>query len=310
MILSASRKTDIPAFFSDWFINRIKEGFLCTRNPLYPEQVSRINLDPDTCDCIVFWTKNPAPMIPKLDTLADYNYYFQFTLTGYDKDIEINLPDKNKLIDTFKELSLKIGKERVIWRYDPILVNDKYTIDWHINTFSKMASELNGYTERCVISFLDFYPKIQDSVNTHNIRKISTEEMTIIASNIIKIATANNMTVGTCAESIDLDALGIEHNACIDGKIIEKICKRELKTSVKKDPSQRALCQCVTSRDIGSYGTCMHGCVYCYANPDARDIKKKLENYDPLSTMLCDSLRPGDIVSEPKIVSSFKKKKF
>ena len=215
MIISASRKTDIPAFFSDWFINRINEGFVCSRNPMYPEKVSRIKLSPDVIDCIVFWTKNPIPMISKLDKLKDYNYYFQSTLTGYDKDIEINLPDKIKLISAFQELSSKIGAEKVIWRYDPIFLNDKYTIEYHINTFKEMAKALNGYTKKCVISFLDFYPKINDRINHLNIRKISDKEINYLASELVKIAKANDITITTCAEKIDLETLGIEHRMYI-----------------------------------------------------------------------------------------------
>ena len=306
MIISASRKTDIPAFFSDWFINRINEGFVCSRNPMYPEKVSRIKLSPDVIDCIVFWTKNPIPMISKLDKLKDYNYYFQFTLTGYDKDIEINLPDKTKLISAFQELSSKIGAEKVIWRYDPIFLNDKYTIEYHINTFKEMAKALNGYTKKCVISFLDFYPKINNRINHLNIRKISDKEINYLASELVKIAKANDITITTCAEKIDLETLGIENNACIDGNLIEMICGKKLK-SVKKDPSQRELCQCIASRDIGTYGTCKNGCIYCYANPDNDEINNNFTKYDPLSPILCDTLKTGDIISDTKVTSLFKK---
>ena len=306
MIISASRKTDIPAFFSDWFINRINEGFVCSRNPMYPEKVSRIKLSPDVIDCIVFWTKNPIPMISKLDKLKDYNYYFQFTLTGYDKDIEINLPDKTKLISAFQELSSKIGAEKVIWRYDPIFLNDKYIIEYHINTFKEMAKALNGYTKKCVISFLDFYPKINDRINHLNIHKISDKEINYLASELVKIAKANDIIIATCAEKIDLETLGIEHNACIDGNLIEMICGKKLK-SVKKDPSQRELCQCIASRDIGTYGTCKNGCIYCYANPDNDEINNNFTKYDPLSPILCDTLKTGDIISDTKVTSLFKK---
>ncbi len=306
MIISASRKTDIPAFFSDWFINRINEGFVCSRNPMYPEKVSRIKLSPDVIDCIVFWTKNPIPMISKLDKLKNYNYYFQFTLTGYDKDIEINLPDKTKLISAFQELSSKIGAEKVIWRYDPIFLNDKYTIEYHINTFKEMAKALNGYTKKCVISFLDFYPKINNKINHLNIRKISDKEINYLASELVKIAKANDIIIATCAEKIDLETLDIEHNACIDGNLIEMICGKKLK-SVKKDPSQRELCQCIASRDIGTYGTCKNGCIYCYANPDNDEINNNFAKYDPLSPILCDTLKTGDIISDTKVTSLFKK---
>jgi Domain of unknown function (DUF1848). len=164
MIISASRRTDIPAFYSEWFLNRIKAGFLIVRNPMNPKQLSRIVLTPDVVDCIVFWTKNPTPMLPKLDELKDYNYYFQFTLTGYGQDIERNLPSKKDvLIPAFLELSEKIGAHRVIWRYDPILINSKYSEEYHVSAFKQIAEALNGHTEKCVFSFVDRYRKNDDA---------------------------------------------------------------------------------------------------------------------------------------------------
>ena len=160
MILSASRRTDIPTFYSEWFFNRIKEGFLYVRNPMNAHQISRIDLSPEVVDCIVFWTKNPIPMLPRLPELDAYKYYFQFTLTGYGKDMETNLPDKKgQLIPAFQELAGKIGKKRVIWRYDPIVFTKKYTPDYHIRAFTQIAEALDGCTEKCVISFVDIYAK-------------------------------------------------------------------------------------------------------------------------------------------------------
>lgn len=178
MIISASRRTDIPAFYSEWFLNRIKEGYAIVRNPMNNKPV-RILLSPDIVDCIVFWTKNPIPMIPRLDELKDYCYYFQFTLTGYGRDVEANLPDKkNELIPAFKQLSDKIGPERVIWRYDPILINEKYSMEYHIEAFSYLASSLKGYTEKCVISFVDMYAKNMKAMHDLGVRDI-TEDVTV-----------------------------------------------------------------------------------------------------------------------------------
>jgi len=141
MILSVSRRTDIPNYYSEWFYNRIREGFLYVRNPMNPHQISKISLSSDIVDCIVFWTKNPANMMPRLDELQNYKYYFQFTLTGYGKDIEPNIPNKRKdLIKTFQNLSERIGSEKVIWRYDPILLNEKYISEYHIKAFKEIAS--------------------------------------------------------------------------------------------------------------------------------------------------------------------------
>lgn len=289
MIISASRKTDIPAYYSEWFINRIKAGFVYSRNPMNAHQISRIPLDPEVVDCIVFWTKNPIPMIPRLDELKDYNYYFQFTLTGYGKDMEANLPDKKKdLIPAFRQLSDKIGPERVIWRYDPIAFNETYTPEYHLKAFSQIAEELRGYTEKCVISFVDMYSKIQKNMHEMSIRTVTESEMRAFAKELVSITGDNKMVLATCAEKIDLSDLGIEHNACIDEAVIERICGGTLKA--KKDPSQRQECQCVESREIGSYNTCANGCRYCYANFSPESVRSNMLKYDPVSPILCDSI--------------------
>lgn len=160
MILSVSRRTDIPNYFSDWFINRIREGYLYVRNPMNAHQISRIALSPETVDCMVFWTKNPENMLGQLDFLRDYTYYFQFTLTGYGREVEPGLPHKReKLIPVFRRLSEKIGKQKVIWRYDPVFISQKYTVEYHLRAFAEIADSLAGYTEKSVISFMDMYEK-------------------------------------------------------------------------------------------------------------------------------------------------------
>ena len=156
MILSVSRRTDIPAFFSKWFINRIREGYVLVRNPMNYHQISKINLSPKSIDCIVFWTKNAKPMLPYLKEIGEqYPFYFQYTLNAYGKDIEQNLPPLNERLKTIKMLSQTIGKERVIWRYDPILLSPTYNIEWHVEQFKILAQELSNYVETCVFSFLD-----------------------------------------------------------------------------------------------------------------------------------------------------------
>ncbi len=305
MIISASRRTDIPEFYSEWFFNRIKAGFLDVRNPMNNRQVSRIPLSPDIVDCIVFWTKNPIPMIPKLDTLRDYCYYFQFTLTGYGRDIEANLPDKKEeLIPAFQRLSDKIGPERVIWRYDPILVNDRYSVPYHMKAFAEIAKALNGYTEKCVFSFVDVYGKNKTAMQRLGVRNLSMGEMRSIAVQIRDIARANHMTVATCAEVIDLEALGIEHNACIDRVLVERLTGGKIRDSKKnlKDSGQREACRCMASREVGTHNTCGNGCVYCYANYSPESVRRNVAKYDPNSTMLCDRLEPDEEVTTPKDV--------
>jgi hypothetical protein len=167
MIISASRRTDIPAYYSEWFINRLKEKYVLVRNPLNAQQIGRVSLSPDAVDCIVFWTKNPGPMLDRLGKLKDYNYYFQFTLTPYGKGVEANLPSKSALTDTFKRLSDIIGREKVVWRYDPIIISNKYDIGYHEKYFDIIANGIKDHTEKCTISFLDFYNKISKIGRAH-----------------------------------------------------------------------------------------------------------------------------------------------
>ena len=241
MILSVSRRTDIPNYYSDWFIARIKEGFLYVRNPMNAHQISRIDLSPEVVDCIVFWTKNPANMIEKLGDLQKYMYYFQFTLTGYGKDVEPNLPNKREeLIPTFIRLSEKIGKERVIWRYDPILISKRYTIDYHLKAFEEIASNLADYTEKVVISFVDLYSKTQRNTRELNIKQITNEEMIELAMEMAQIASRYNLIIETCAEQINLHEVGIQHGSCIDKKLIERLLGCKL--IAEKHKNQREKC--------------------------------------------------------------------
>ena len=263
MIISASRRTDIPSCYSEWFFDKIKEKVVHVKNPMNHSQIRTVSLTPEDVDCIVFWTKNPSPMINNLDKLNAYKYYFQFTLNPYDQDIETNLPSKKEIIDTFKLLSDKIGKEKVIWRYDPVLLTDKYNIQYHIDNFGKLAHSLKDHTEKVTFSFIDFYKKIMKNIKLNNIRELTLEEKYIIAENFSLIAKANNLIIDTCAEAIDLSNFGIQHARCIDDGLISKITGKNF--PAKKDASQRLECGCVKSVDIGEYYTCFNGCVYCYA---------------------------------------------
>lgn len=300
MILSVSRRTDIPNYYSDWFFNRIKEGFAYVRNPMSPHQVSRIDLSSDVVDCIVFWTKNPEPMIERLDELAAYHYYFQFTLTGYGKDVERNVPHKKeKMIPIFQTLSEKIGREKVIWRYDPILFTEKYTPEYHLKAFEQIATALNGYTQKCVISFVDIYAKNQKNMELLGAYELDEAALTEFAKRLSAIAKENGMTIGSCAERIDLDECGIAHNCCIDKELIESIIGYKLKAG--KDKNQRKECGCMESVEIGTYHTCKNGCKYCYANDSEERVIKNWSRYDVNSPILCGTLDESDKISERKV---------
>lgn len=217
MILSVSRRTDIPNYYFDWFCNRLREGWLYVRNPMNERQVSRIELMPETVDCIVFWTKNPAAMMNKLSLLDPYSYYVQFTLTGYGRDVEPGLPDKRSvLLPRFRQLSRAIGKKRVIWRYDPILFTPVYTSSYHLKAFAEIAGELEGYTETAVISFVDMYSKIRKNMKALQLRELPEQELMEFAGRLADIAKMHGITVRSCAEALDLEAAGIRHGSCID----------------------------------------------------------------------------------------------
>jgi DNA repair photolyase len=305
MIISASRRTDIPSYYSEWFFNRLKEGYVLIRNPFNTRQVSRVSLSPDVVDCIVFWSKNPQPMLAQLDKLQDYSFYFQFTLNSYAQDIETGLPRKKEIIETFKRLSDKIGPERVIWRYDPVLLNEKYTIAWHEQHFGSIAHQLKGYTQKVTISFIDLYSKITKNIHEFNIEDVPTEDKRTIAENFAQTARELNFTIDTCAEDIDLAECSIEHGRCIDNRLIERITGCPLK--IAKDKAQRLMCGCVASIDIGAYNTCSNGCRYCYANFSREQAEKNRALHNPRSALLIGEVKDGDVVNERKAASNKQK---
>lgn len=303
MILSVSRRTDIPAFHSEWFYNRINEGEVYVRNPMNVHSVSKIKLSSDIIECIVFWTKNPSQeFIDNVRMLDEkgYKYYFQFTITSYDNSIEKNVPEKKMIMQKFRSLSGKIGKEKIIWRYDPIFINDTYSIDYHCKYFEYIASKLSGYTNKCVISFIDKYAKIKKRLEAENITELSFEQMKIIGKSFSEIGKKHNIEIETCCEKIDLLSYGIRKGHCIDGELIKHLTNKPY--IFKKDACQRKDCGCIASVDIGSYNSCSHNCLYCYANWED-DVKENEMSYDFKSPILCSELKQDDKISERKITS-------
>ena len=286
MILSASRRTDIPCYYGEWFINRLKAGYAVVRNPMNHAQVSKAPLTPDVVDCIVFWTKdaqNFMQYLPILDELG-YRYYFQFTLTPYGRDVEKNLRPKSEIVETFINLSKAVGKERVIWRYDPIIVNDTLTIDYHKEQFSSLCGRLSGYTEEVFFSFVDPYKKIKAAA----VRPIPDDAILSLGQYIGETAAAHGLTARLCCENVDLSAYGVRHGSCMDKEPIEKICGCKL--TVPADKSQRKGCKCVQSIDIGAYNTCPNGCVYCYASYSAASAMVNYRAHNPESEILTGTM--------------------
>ena len=293
MMISASRRTDIPAFYSEWFFNRLREGQVLAPNPYDPGRLGYVELSPKNVDCIVLWTKNPVPMLDKFRKLDDmgYRYCVHFTLTPYGKDIERNLPPKPKLLQAFREMSERIGIERSVWRYDPILVDAEHSVEWHLDRFGRMCDVLHDRTERCFLSFVDPYKGLDD-----RFRALTENEMKDIASGFSDIAKAHDIKLFTCAEKADLSQYGIEHGACIDQRLIERIVGYRI--TAKKDADQRTECRCIESVDIGAYDTCAHGCSYCYAVSNGDTAMRRMAAHDVDSPVITGHPRGDETITD------------
>jgi hypothetical protein len=298
MIISASRRTDIPKLYSEWFMNRIKEGYVLTRNPMNHAQISKIMLSTDIVDCIVFWTKDPLNMMNKLNQLdiKGYSYYFQFTLTPYGKEIEPNLREKNEIVQTFIQLSNQIGNDKVLWRYDPILLNQNITIDYHKRAFKQLCQTLSGYTKVCTISFVDKYPKLNKILKSGEIQELSSDEMIQLAEYLFQTGKQYGIEVRACCEELDLTDYGIKAASCIDKSTIEAITGSAL--DIKLDVNQRPGCGCIQSIDIGVYNTCDNGCIYCYANYSASSVLNNMKNHNKESDILI-----GTVMNDEKVIT-------
>lgn len=292
MILNTGSRTDIPAFFSEWLVNRLREGYVLVRNPYNPSQLIRYEINPTVVDLISFCTKNPEPMLKHLSLLEPFHQLWQVTLTPYGKDIEPNVPDKHEVIKTVQELSKQVGKKAVIWRYDPIFLSDRYSMDYHFRAFSAIASSLNGYTEKVVISFLDLYEKTKR--NFPEGKEVSWEDQIRITKQLVKTAAENGMKVYTCHEKKELGQYGADTSGCTSQAVVEEAIGFRL--DVPRLSNAREGCSCLLGSDIGAYNTCMHFCRYCYANYDRETVLKNMKKHDPGSPLLIGNVLPEDHV--------------
>jgi len=272
VIISASRRTDIPAFYSAWFMNRIREGSCLVVNPYNPARTSRIALNPEAVDAVVFWTRDPLPLLPHLDELERRGYpsVFLFTLLDYPPLLEPRAPSLRHRIDGFQRLSDNIGPPRVIWRYDPIVLSNLTGPSYHADRYAKIARALEGYSTRCIVSILDVYRKVRRGLEPAfrtGFRLLDQESMSRaieeLTPDLAQAAKSHGFTVQSCAEKRDLATHGVPPGACIDAAYLQELFG--ISVSSRKDPSQRKLCRCAVSRDIGAYDTCPYGCLYCYA---------------------------------------------
>lgn len=295
MIISASRRTDIPAFYSTWFMNRIQAGYCAVPNPFNIRQVAEVSLRPENVDVIVFWTRNPRPLFPHLAELdrRGYRYYFQYTLMDNPRPIDLKSPPVEAAIQTLRELASLIGPERVIWRYDPIVLSEATPLDFHAETHWRIAEALAGCTQRNVISIVDIYRKAQKRFRTLRAQGIGVAEINAdtmppgmgeLLQQMARTAQECGMQITSCAEEVDLRPYGIQPGKCVDDEYIARTFG--LRLSGKKDPSQREACGCVVSKDIGMYDTCLFGCQYCYATSSFETAKKNHEGHDPAAAAL------------------------
>lgn len=296
MILNTGMRTDIPAFYSEWLLNRICEGFVLVRNPYNLSQVTRYSLSPEVVDLIAFCTKNPAPMLQHMDVLKPYGQYWFVTITPYGKDIEPNVPDKQKVMDDFKSLSDIVGVDSVGWRYDPIFVDDGHSVDWHISEFEEMAKTLAGYTKTCVISFIDIYKKVER--NFPEAREVFKQDRITIGKAFIEIAKQYEITIRPCAEGNDLEPYGADCSGCMTVKTFETALQARLDVPKRCKNQRNGECACLLGTDIGAYDTCGHLCKYCYANTNTELVKENMKRHDPKSPFLLGHTEPGDAVHE------------
>ncbi len=297
MIINTGQRTDIPAFYSKWFINRIRAGFVMVRNPYYPSIVTKFKLSPDVVDVIGFCTKNPKPMFKYLDEIKDYGQFWYISITAFDKDLEPNVPSIDENIENFKFLSNKIGNHAVAWRYTPIIINEKYTVEKHIETFEYIASRLQNYTKLVAFGFVDLYEKLQ---RIHpEIKDCSDDDKIKISLEFAKIAKKYGMDLRLCSKEKWLNAYGIDVNGCMRVEDYERSIQTKLEIKQKME-ARKYYCSCYLSNDIGSYNSCLHFCTYCYANGTREEVLSNFKNHDDDSPLLIGNIKPDDKIREAK----------
>lgn len=296
MIVSCSRRTDIPAFYTPWLMNRIAAGYCRVPNPFNPHQISRVALTPDAVDAIVFWTRHPEPLLPCLDTLdaMGFRYYFLYTLMDNPTLLDPNLPPLAQRIDVFRRLASRLGLDRVIWRYDPVVISNITDGAFHLQTFERLSAALEGWTRQVIVSFVDLYPGVKRRLAPlakQGVR-IAVPDDGLVADLIpamTAVARDRGMTMKSCAEKRDLARFGVPPGRCIDDGLLRRLFG--IVVPGGRDAGQRKRCRCVKSRDIGVYGTCRFGCRYCYAaSGDGR--RQASRRHDPSGECLVP-LTPG-----------------
>ena len=290
MILNISGRTDIVAFYSEWLINRFNEGFIDVRNPFNPKLVSRIMMD--DVDLIFFCTKNPIPIVDKIKDIKK-KIYFHVTLTPYKKDIEPGLPPKKDIIEAIKEISNKIGKENIVIRYDPILINKEYTLEYHVKAFDRLCEILDGYVDKILVSFIDDYKNVRNNYKSLKYEELREVDYKTIGESFSKSAKKHNIVVHTCAEVRNLSEYGFIKDECMSKELAFKLTGKIYK---KWNARKNVPCNCIEMADIGVYNTCKHFCRYCYANYDEKKVNDNYLKHNPKSSLLIGELKDDDII--------------
>lgn len=293
MILNISGRTDLCAFYSEWLMQRFKEGYVDVRNPFQPHSISRIYLNERNIDGIVFCTKNPIPMLKHLDQIP-FPYLFHVTLTPYHKDIEPFVKDKHEIVKAMQQISKKIGKEKVILRYDPIFINDTYTISYHIKAFTSLCEQLEDTIQTFVISFVDLYKNTRKHKKQANINEMKETEIRELCLAFSNIAGQHKIQIQTCAEAMDLRMYNIENKPCFDPVQLQTLFQRQIRGKLHQ--GVRNNCACMETVDIGDYNCCQHLCKYCYANYDETQIQTRCQQHDPLSSVLIGTIGKEDSI--------------
>lgn len=293
MILNTGGRTDTVQYYTDWLLQRFSEGYVLTRNPMFPSKVIRYELTPDKVDCVVFCSKNYKPILPRLHEITDrFHTYFHYTITAYGRDIEPGVPSIEESMETLKALSRLVGKQRIAWRYDPVLLTKEYTIGRHLETFERMAGELAPYIDRCIFSFVEMYKKLE--VNMPELIPLSCQDMESLAQGLGSIAQKYGISIQTCGTNGDYTRYGIHASGCMTLDILGKANGITFRS--RKHKGTRQGCHCIESRDIGAYDTCLNGCKYCYANKSPQKAFENRQYHDPASPLLLGHVKPEDTI--------------
>jgi len=295
MILNTGGRTDTVQYYTKWLLKRIEEGYVLSRNPLFPNKVTRYELKPDVVDCMVFCSKDFRPILPYIKDITErFHTYFHYTITAYGKDVEPGVPSIDQSMDTLVRLSEIVGKERIAWRYDPVLLTETYTVRKHLDIFPRMAERLAPHVDRCIFSFVEMYKKL--ATNMPELIPLTENDQEELAEGLGRIAKQNGLLIQTCGTNGNYTQYGIQTSGCMTLEILGEA--NGIKFRSLKHKGMREGCHCIESRDIGAYDTCLNGCKYCYANKNPQKARGNYKLHDPDSPLLLGHVQSTDTIQQ------------